>query len=490
MNGLNVKSPAPKTMREQFAPTPVSVRKARWNMAGQKFFGVVVCIVCFIARAASAQNRLVVHEWGTFTSFQDESGRALHHINTDDEPVPDFVHQLGREFEFRPTEMPPRLSQGAPHAHPQVTMRLETPVLYFHLPESAKPMTVDVAVEFHGGWLTQYYPAAAARVDGNPVVALHFPVMTTQSVGKLIWNGVKVGGEGEGPITEQKVWLAPRNVNAANVLSKDERERFLFYRGVGGIDAPLKVARSSDGKTLEINQQGALSEGMNIRQLWLADIKPDGAVAFRTVTLAAGSTPATFAPEDYAIANLPRLRGSMHEALVKEGLFADEADALLNTWELSYFQSPGLRLFFLVPEVWTNSVLPLKLSVDADVKRIMVGRIELVTPHQRELLEKIAGAPLPNLAPVTQAMQSLRKSNIEKYNALASGRGNPDELGVEVPDSYRDFLALGRFRTALLLNRDPSRESIAPLLGDFRIEVELPGTKMAQQIRDRRAAGQ
>ena len=30
----------------------------------------------------------VVHEWGTFTSLQDENGRTLSGINTDDEPMP------------------------------------------------------------------------------------------------------------------------------------------------------------------------------------------------------------------------------------------------------------------------------------------------------------------------------------------------------------------------------------------------------------------
>jgi hypothetical protein len=37
---------------------------------------------------------------------------------------------------------------------------------------------------------------------------------------------------------------------------------------------------------------------------------------------------------------------SMKESLMQAGLFAEEADAMLNTWELSYFKSPGWRLFF------------------------------------------------------------------------------------------------------------------------------------------------
>src|SRR6476646_10155233 len=71
---------------------------------------------------------LVVHEWGTFTSYQDEQGRAIGGINADDEPVPVFVHRLRWELILGTP------SQGIPRCHPDVTMRLETPVAYFHRP--------------------------------------------------------------------------------------------------------------------------------------------------------------------------------------------------------------------------------------------------------------------------------------------------------------------------------------------------------------------
>ena len=73
------------------------------------------------------------HEWGTFTSLQNERGEAIGGINTDDEPVPDFVHRLGYNLLLRPTEMPAIFFKGViRRCHPDVTMRLETPVLYFH----------------------------------------------------------------------------------------------------------------------------------------------------------------------------------------------------------------------------------------------------------------------------------------------------------------------------------------------------------------------
>ena len=44
--------------------------------------------------ASPSSDALVVHEWGTFTVLQDESGKPVGGINTDDEPLPNFVHNL------------------------------------------------------------------------------------------------------------------------------------------------------------------------------------------------------------------------------------------------------------------------------------------------------------------------------------------------------------------------------------------------------------
>src|SRR3954465_1974341 len=96
---------------------------------------------------------LIIHEWGTFTSLQNNNGEAIGGINSDDEPVPRFVHRLGYLF-LLGTEVPPSFAQGAPHCHPDVTMRLETPVIYFH-PPVGKPLdkSFDLSATFKGGWL-------------------------------------------------------------------------------------------------------------------------------------------------------------------------------------------------------------------------------------------------------------------------------------------------------------------------------------------------
>ena len=494
----------------------------------KRHVAVAMCLVFGLASAGLAGERLVVHEWGTFTSFQNEIGESLRRINTDDEPVPPFVHQLGRVKLFSPTDLSfegLHLTQGAPSADPRVTMRLETPVLYFHLPPGEKTVTLDVAVDFRRGFLTQFFPRAEATVDGKPIKDYLFPAGHAP-LGSLRWSGVRVGEAGAMPETTERVWLAPRQVNAAPVTVGEESERFLFYRGVGDVAAPLQVIRHAD-QNLEVRfnlaalqqldaqlqhaegtsagdapRNPKLASRMNwdsvrkqrrLRSIWLLDVRPDGTSAFRHLPsftsrneyddyegrrfYTSGNFPDTAFSKD----NLAKLRAEMCEALVGDGLFGDEADALLNTWELSYFLSPGQRLFFLVPRAWTDAVLPLKLSVPADVTRVMVGRIELVTPRQRELLKRIADTPVPDLTAVLERMWALQQdpSRREAYNALASGRGDSSILGVPVPPSYQAFLDLGRFRTSLLMDAaDRDRQAGTGVLGrvnHLQFELLHPG---------------
>ena len=435
-------------------------------------FSIIALFLLSLTLLCRASDPLVVHEWGTFTSLQDEQGTALGRINTDDEPVPAFVHEMTHNALFPPTTAytADLLSKGAPAGDPNVTMRLETPVLYFHTPtDQTAPLAVNVDVAFRGGWLTQYFPDAQPTI-ADATAANPLPKLTSDTLGKLSWHALALNSlQGTLPETSDHVWTAPRAVDSAPVTAGAERERFLFYRGVGHLDTPLRVVRGS--KNLEIQPTAA---ALQIPDLWLVDIRPDGALAFRALPQLSPKdpviTPAGFTPSDYHRENLPALRAALHTALTTQGLFDDEANALLNTWERSYFQNPGQRLFFMVPQAWTDAVLPLTLSVPSKVTRVMVGRIELITPVHRTLLHSMAQAPAVDFAAIktaTAAMTKLRADPAKSaaYNALAGGHGNLADLGVPVPQVYADFLSLGRFRTALILDsKDPTLLPLAGLL--------------------------
>jgi hypothetical protein len=71
----------------------------------------------------------------------------------------------------------------------------------------------------------------------------------------------------------------------------------------------------------------------------------------------------------------------VEEALVSEGLFPDEARAMVNTWKDSWFTEEGVRVLYILPRSWTDETLPLTLNPQPDkLVRVMVGRAEIITP--------------------------------------------------------------------------------------------------------------
>lgn len=451
-------------------------------------------IVAAADAPSSAGAKWAVHEWGTFTSLQDESGNAVGGINTDDEPVPKFVHRYADLLLLTPTQVPAIFFQGAPRCHPDVTLRLETPVLYFH-PPASRPNVQGVKVKamFRGGWLTEYFPAADATAPGVRAGSFGgFGHLTGKTVSTLSWDDLEVGGAWAGPPTEQHVWTAPRAVEAASVLGRNgEAENFLFYRGVAHIDAPIRVSQESDGNELVLKSQWPPAGGgkpVKVRSLWLVDIQEDGKMAYRPVpsmTLGGGAlelvkTPGIFPSGDYRADNLAKLKATLHHALVGEGLFSDEANALLNTWELSYFKSAGMRLFFLAPRAWTDSYLPLGVSVPSEITRVMVGRIELVTVKERNILRQIGR--LPAQAITNQAVRFYQHfyaeiaRNGNALQAVDAGRITLAEFGVAVPESYKLYLRLGRFRNALVLDEEKRRptKGLGQMIDTYRLAGYVP----------------
>ena len=193
-------------------------------------------------------------------------------------------------------------------------------------------------------------------------------------------------------------------MKAATVETMGEHEKFLFYRGVAHLDSPVKVTRQGPELTfVKATRDNGEQSRLDIRELWLLDVRKDGQAAFQTVqpfeqgpALVAKAS-SEFASAEYGPDRVDELKARMRGALVEAGLFEDEADALLKTWQVSYFNSPGLRVFFLVPRSWTDRNLPLRIKprlgeppIETSLIRVMVGRIEIVTPGQRTLLARIS----------------------------------------------------------------------------------------------------
>jgi hypothetical protein len=408
---------------------------------------IFLAAIALSAVVHAASPTLVVHEWGTFTSFQDSAGATISGINVDDEPVPKFVHRLREVPIFTTRATPAAWSQGAPGCHPDVTLRLETPVLYFY-PQAAFPasQTIDVRASFTGGWLTEFYPFADAENAGFPTA------MDSATRGSLQWKALRLAEDPDNiPQTREHVWIAPRAVHSAIVTEgrKQEAEKYLFYRGVGHLDAPL-VVREQNGNLDIMPRRGDFRP---FPELWVIRVQPDGRVRFTHMPAGEQGAERVMIPEGDATApsDLEELRRQLADSLVAAGLYKEEALAMLDTWELSYFQSEGARVMFVLPRTWTDAHLPLSISVPADITRVMLGRIELVSSHQRAKLRRLQELPATafDIKPlytesptVLRDMQAHTASHADLYRSV----------GREVPEALQLYDSLGRFRDALLVH--------------------------------------
>lgn len=407
--------------------------------------GALPAAVVFADSAA-----LVVHEWGTFTSFQDARGDTIAGINVDDEPVPKFVHRLADIPIFTPRSLPARWSQGAPRCHPDVTLRLETPVLYFYpQPAFGSGQSLQVRATFVGGWLTEFYPFAVAEKSGFP------EALASSTRSSLQWQDLRLATDATSnlPNTTERVWLAPRKVNSAVVAApaKQEAEKYLFYRGVGHLDAPIVVRQQQESVVISLRDGEQWLK--RLPSLWIVQVLPDGRVRYRTVPASEHRSVTTSMPTatDAPLSDLNSLRRELADALVAERLFKDEAQAMLETWQLSYFESEGVRVFFVLPSSWTDAHLPLSISAPADITRVMLGRVELVSPHQRAGLRRLQELPASafDVTPIYHENPAVQQ---QMRDGTASHAGLYRMLGREVPEALQAYESLGRFRDALLVH--------------------------------------
>jgi hypothetical protein len=356
-------------------------------------------------RASSAPRTsasLVVHEWGTITTRHAPNGTPEGRLNriSESEVLPTFVH---RYEPATTTDDPEKSLNKSPlvPGRPDVTMRLETPVLYFYPPAgSAALPPFDVSVTFRGGIVNEFYPRAEAaaevdvervnaKIEAGYIKAWDGEVLNNYVVGGVRWTGVTLKDAVPIPQTSSHAWLAPRRVRSTGVLTPSgEGERYLFYRGVGHLEALVQTRLTATEVRLRAPRRlhWLRVPSMTIGTLWLVDIRRDGSAAFREYShIGIAKNAASrelqriplFAETDYTSGALGDLRQAMKQALVAAGLYEDEAEAMLETWKESYFRTRGLRIFYTVPDEWLSYFLPVHISVPHKLTRVLVGRIDI-----------------------------------------------------------------------------------------------------------------
>jgi hypothetical protein len=318
---------------------------------------------------------LTVHEWGTFTSVAGEDGSAIDWdaLGCKDD-LPGFVNDFGyRGFKWR--------LKG--------TVRMETPVMYFY---SSRELDAHVKVAFPHGLITEWYPQAEydvyqrSRINGS-VRRLEanlngIDTSLKSLTGAIEWRNIKVQPDSSPALPVESGmsrYYAARATDATPLTVGDQHEKFLFYRGVGRFPVPLSVCLASDGKILVENRghdpvpSAILFENRGGR----LGYRDAGAIE-DAVTLDPPSLDGFF----------PVLQYDLEAALVSQGLFPMEAQAMVETWRDSWFEE-GSRLIYIVPSRAIDAILPLQVEpVPSQTARVFVGRIELVTPETKRSVEE------------------------------------------------------------------------------------------------------
>ncbi len=367
-----------------------------WAILGALSLGALLHIAA--SWAEGAEKGLAVHEWGTFTSVSGTDGELLEWrplLGPDD--LPGFIYgPNGSRGDLRKGRRG-KLSRTA-------TVRMETPVVYFY---SDRAIDVSLRVEFPLGWITEWFPAADEIERG------------------LDWVRVSVVPDTPNAFPREDApshYYPARETDAAPLRVGEESEKFLFYRGLGTFDLPLRVSLSDSKLTLRNQVRDPLAPVLVFENR-------GGRTGVRVIPKLEGQA---IVDRPELTAGTDRVKAVLLGALVAHGLYKKEAAAMIRTWEDTWFEE-GLRVFSIVPRTVTDDLLPLTISPrPTTLVRVLVSRIEVLAPE----LE----------AAVAQAIDKI----------LDPERGE---------EGRRDLVGLGRFaepilRRSLNESQDPAVRAI------------------------------
>lgn len=356
-------------------------------------------------RAAETDDPLIVHEWGTFTTFSGSDGVFLDFRPLADEEsdLPSFV--VDRASSAITTLFSKKRLRGK--------VRMETPVTYFY---TDRIRQVNVRVGFPDGLLTEFYPPVrkmlppldekAAFGAGEPIGKSSLdwgqvtliptsqlapniadPVLREQVANHLAAAAVPHSSGDLHYRQARATDSALVHVRAAkgrafgnfSAPQHDYMEKFLFYRGVGRFELPVQASFDTAGR-MTFSNHGQLPLTAAIQ------IKVDGE-EIQAKSIGAIPAGGQSKVESLDQMSLDQLAQVVQEMLVAEGLYAKEAASMVETWKQSWFGEAGTRILYIVPAPITDELLPLTIEPSPDeTLRVLVGRMEILPPGQEQQL--------------------------------------------------------------------------------------------------------
>jgi hypothetical protein len=345
-------------------------------------------------------DAFVVHEWGTFTSVNSSAGRLMMGLAHEEEELPPFVY--GRAT--LAGALGPAGQKDLDAWPGTVNQKLETPVIYFY----GRPGTaVRVRVDFPQGIVSQWYPRATSfGPELGQVAGIARGFMEWQ--GQLLPANDALIPSTFPPVPADDIWAPSRKVASLPLAVEDEREQFIFYRGVGAFELPFAVGMGSDNSIDIHNRSADASPAVFLLRVHAgggAIIELGGLPGNGAITGVPMPTGGKEHDLDVYVADAQR---RIAVALEASGLYADEARAMVDTWSKSYFRSYGLRILYVVPRAWTDKLLPIAVEPQpAALVRTLVGRVELLSPAEERDLVALAAAAAARNAPHPEVIDQL-----------------------------------------------------------------------------------
>jgi hypothetical protein len=424
-----------------------------------------ILLAALAASLTSAQAKLTVHEWGTFTVLQAPDGSALTWYlgQNDVTPLPEFI--IGSKAE-RAAATARQLTQKASVVTPYA-IRMETPVLYFY-PDA--PMEVKVTADFPQGFITETYPHASKNRSAASWQGSLLPV-TPESL-KLVPDAS--GPDGRHYAAARAVpdaWLFRQQAAPTDKQKNPpvETDHFIFYRGAGNNLSRLINVSTGDDRTWQLTNRTPdavpvlfllrVAEGMSswkrVDNLlpYKAEFDQEALKRGKAIWKEEGLQNISLTQDAKPLADSTAgLKAEMLTALEKEGLTKAEAAAMVATWDNLWFEEPGTRVLAVLPQPWVDAVLPLQITPKPDaIERVFVARLELISVAKQNTLVDLLFKKPDNSA---GARDQLRKLELGRFASGAVDRA------VALKTRQVDGEMRARFAQ---LNAPPPR--VAPVVG-------------------------
>lgn len=390
--------------------------------------GFLASLTAFASAKEAVQpgSGVVVHEWGVFRVSDDvEFANAALRAEWDN--LPGFVYGYIK-------------GRTVPQHWGAVEIRFR-PIIFFH---SRGPAQLHARVDFPGGMPGVWFPATV-----NPAVEGF--VKQPHIGGSLEWDlGIKKCPDGwqpkqaAAPEVDSKHWISRlRQVKADELFAKFspnlhdvEREHFLFYDGLFPQGKWLKATVEKDRVSLKSQVKHSVFDvtivdrrGERLRVGRIAKMEANEIVKEVKFTELDASR---FSPE---------AAEALVSQLAKVGLFDDEAKSMVELWRKELFETPGVSLFYRVPQEEYDVRMPLTIT-PRPVSVVRVGLIyhnHLEPEFGENVFNLLRHLDAPRYIDRAVAMKKLQAIGPAALVQMKRLRDRP-ELSVQVREQIDIFI--------------------------------------------------